>query len=66
MNIWDSLNGNKTALGGALLTLGLALGWFTQEDVEVVKGLVPTVVAAGGALVQLVGLGHKIWKRVRG
>lgn len=64
--LWNALNGSKTAIGGALVSLGLAIGILTQEDVQALQATVPTLVAAAGAAVQAVGIVHKIVKRLWG
>lgn len=59
-------NNNKTALGGALVTVGIAFGIFSAEDAEAIQATFPTIMAGIGAVVQLVGIIHKLVKKLRG
>ena len=64
--IWDAMNGSKTALGGTLVSIGIALGILTAEDVEALNATLPVIVAGAGAAIQVIGLIHKVIKRARG
>lgn len=60
--IWVALDGNKTALGGTLISAAIALGILTNEDAIALQATLPAIMAGFGALVQLVGLAHKAIK----